>query len=74
VLYDPAGFSPCYDELLQILDLKQVCPNTTWHWLQLMGYKYDENHRFYYTYGHKQEDVVEDHNKWFLVEYFKLER
>jgi hypothetical protein len=70
---DPAGL-PSYDELLQMLDLKRACPNTTWCWLQLMGYKYDKNCRCYYTDGHEQEDVVEDHDKRFLVQYFKLER
>jgi hypothetical protein len=41
----------------------------------LMGYKYDANCRCYYTDdGHEQEDIVEDCNKHFLVEYFKLER
>jgi hypothetical protein len=39
-----------------------------------MGYKYDENCCCYYTDGHKQEYVVEDCNKQFLVQYFKLER
>jgi hypothetical protein len=28
-IHDPAGL-PSYDELLQMLDLKQVCPSTTW--------------------------------------------
>jgi hypothetical protein len=70
---DPAGL-PSYEELLQMLDLKRVCPNTAWRWLQLMGYKYDENRRCYYTDGHEREDVVEDRNKRFLVQYFKLER
>jgi hypothetical protein len=62
---DPGGL-PTYYELLQMLDLKWVCPSTAWHWLQLMGYKY--------TDGHEREDVVKDRNKRFLVEYFKLER
>jgi hypothetical protein len=38
---DPGGL-PKYKELLQMLDLKWVCPSTAWRWLQLMGYKYDE--------------------------------
>jgi hypothetical protein len=70
---DPAGL-PSYDKLLQMLDLKQVCPNTAWRWLQLMGYNYDKNCCCYYTDGHEQEDFMEDHNKQFFVEYFKLER
>jgi hypothetical protein len=37
---DPGGL-PTYNELLQMLDLKWVCPSTAWRWLQLMGYKYD---------------------------------
>jgi hypothetical protein len=57
-----------------MLDLKWVCPNTAWRWLQLMGYKYDENRCCYYTDGHEREDVAKDRNKRFLVEYFKLER
>jgi hypothetical protein len=65
---------PSYDELLGMLDLKQVCASTVWQWLQLMGYKYDENCRCYYTDGHEQEDVVKDGNKRFLTQYFKLER
>jgi hypothetical protein len=69
---DPGGL-PTYNELLQMLDLKWVCPNTAWRWLQLMGYKYDKNPRCYYTDGHEQEDVVKDRNKRFLVEYFELE-
>jgi hypothetical protein len=71
---DGPGGLPTYNELLQMLDLKWVCPNTVWRWLQLMGYKYDENRRCYYTDGHKREDVEKDRNKRFLVEYFKLER
>jgi hypothetical protein len=70
---DPGGL-PTYNKLLQMLDLKWVCPNTAWRWLQLMGYKYAKNHRCYYTDGHEQEDVVKARNKRFLVEYFKLER
>jgi hypothetical protein len=48
---DPGGL-PSYNELLQMLDLKWVCPSTAWCWLQGMGYKYDENHCCYYTDGH----------------------
>jgi hypothetical protein len=70
---DPSEL-PSYEELLQMLDLKRVCHSTVWHWLQLMGYKYDENRRCYYTDGHEREDVVDDHNKQFLLQYFKLER
>jgi hypothetical protein len=47
-----------YDKLLGMLDLKRVCASTVWQWLQLMGYKYDENRRCYYTDGHEREDVV----------------
>jgi hypothetical protein len=68
------GGLPTYNELLHMLDLKWICPSTAWCWLQLMGYKYDENRRCYYTDGHKREDVVKERNKRFLVEYFKLER
>jgi hypothetical protein len=72
---DPGGLPTYrYNELLQMLDLKWVCPNTAWRWLQFMGYKYDENRRCYYTDGHEREDAVKDCNKCFLVEYFKLER
>jgi hypothetical protein len=70
---DPGGLPSC-NELLRMLNLKRVCPNTAWRWLQWMGYKYDENRRCYYTDGHEREDVVKDRNKRFLVEYFKLER
>ncbi len=69
---DPGGL-PKYKELLQMLDLKWVCPSTAWRWLQLMGYKYDENRRCYYTDGHEQQDAVDDRNKWFLVQNFKHE-
>jgi hypothetical protein len=71
---DNPGGLPTYNELLQMLDLKWVCPNMAWRWLQLMGYKYDENRCCYYTDGHEREDIVKDRNKLFLVEYFKLER
>jgi hypothetical protein len=64
---------PSYDELLGMLDLKRVCASTVWQWLQLMGYKYDENRRCYYTDGHEREDAVKDQNKRFLTHYFKLE-
>jgi hypothetical protein len=64
---------PSYDELLGMLDLKRVCASTVWQWLQLMGYKYDENRRCYYTDGHERESVVKDRNKRFLTQYFKLE-
>jgi hypothetical protein len=70
---DPDGL-PTYNELLQLLDPKWVCPSMAWRWLQLMGYKYDENRRCYYTDGHEREDVMKDRNKCFLVEYYKLER
>jgi hypothetical protein len=59
---DPAGL-PSYDELLQMLNLKRVCPNTAWRWLQLMEHKYDKNHRCYYTDGRRQEDAIKDCNK-----------
>ncbi len=39
-----------------------------------MGYKYDEDRLCYYTDGHEREDVVDDRNKRFLLQYFKLER
>ena len=65
---------PSYDELLGMLDSKRVCASRVWQWLQLMGYKYDENRRCYYTDGHKREDVVKDRNKRFIIQYFKLER
>jgi hypothetical protein len=65
---------PSYDELLGMLDLKGVCASTVWQWLQLMGYKYNENRRCYYTDGHERENVVKDRNKRFLTQYFKLER
>jgi hypothetical protein len=71
---DNPGGLPMYNELLQMLDLKWVCPNTARRWLQLMGYKYDENRRCYYTVGHEREDVVKDRNKRFLDEYFQLEQ
>jgi hypothetical protein len=54
-----------------MLDLKRVCSSTVWQWLQLMGYKNDNNHYCYYTDGHEQQDAVDDHNKWFLVQYFR---
>jgi hypothetical protein len=57
-----------------MLDSKRVCASRVWQWLQLMGYKYDENCRCYYTDGHEREDAVKDRNKRFLTQYFKLER
>jgi hypothetical protein len=52
-----------YNQLLQMLNLKWVCPNMAWCWLQRMGYKYGENRHCYYTDGHEQEDIMEDPNK-----------
>ena len=40
----------------------------------LLGYKYDETKKCYYTDGHERPDVVADRNNRFLVEYFRLEK
>ena len=71
---DNKDMMPSYDELLHMFDLKTLSISTVWRWLQLLGYKYCENKRNYYTDGHEREDVVKDRNNRFLIAYFKNER
>jgi len=71
---DSKDMMPGYDELLRMLDLKTLSISTVWRWLILLGYKYCENKRNYYTDGHEREDVIKDRNSRFLVKYFKNER
>ena len=68
---DSKDMMPGYDELLRMLDLKTLSISTVWRWLILLGYKYCENKRNYYTDGHEREDVIKDRNSRFLVKYFK---
>ena len=42
-----------------------ITVSTVWRWLQLLGYKYSENKRNYYTDGHEREDVIKDRNNNF---------
>jgi hypothetical protein len=73
--HDYPGGLRTYNQLIQMLDLKWVCPNMAWCWLlQWMRYKYDKNCCSYYTNGHEQADTMTNCNNHFLVEYFKLER
>ena len=65
---------PSYEELLFHLDLTSICISTVWRWMILLGYKYSENMKCYYTDGHERPDVVEDRNNRFLIEYFRLEK
>ena len=63
---------PSYNEFLHMLRLKITCIPTIWRWLIYLGYKYDENQRNYYADGHKREDIVQDRNEIFLVDYFSV--
>ena len=57
-----------------MLDLTNMSMSTVWRWLVYLGYKYDENKKYYYTDGHEREDVVKDRNEQFLIHYFIAER
>ena len=65
---------PTYNEILSMCDLKTISIPCIWKWLLHLGYKYSENKRCYYTDGHEREDVVNDRENRFLIDYFKMER
>ena len=41
--------------------------------MKVLGYRYDENKRSYFTDGHERDDVVKYRNDVFLNEYFESE-
>ena len=48
--------------------------STVWQWLKYLGYHYDKNKTSHYTDGDARDNVVDNRNNSFLIDYFKAER
>ena len=58
----------CYDELLHMLDLKNVSMFIVWRWLIYLGSRYDKNNnKRYYNGDHERHNVVKDRNECFKL-------
>ena len=61
-------------ELLAGAKLTTISYATVSKWMKVLGYRYDENKRSYFTDGHERDDVVKYRNDVFLNEYFESEK
>ena len=62
-------YIPSYNDVLNMLQLKNIDYTTTWRWLKLLGFKYSVSGKSYYTDGHERHDVVFDREERFLYYY-----
>jgi hypothetical protein len=57
-------------DLLQQHGLGKICPSTIYHWLKLLGFKYEPRQKGYYVDGHEKPSTVENQNsfvRWYLT-------
>ena len=53
-------------ELFHMKVGKGILVGTAWWWLQSEGFKCTLHKKAIYYDGHDQEDVIKDHQEWFL--------
>ncbi len=60
------------EQFMKFVNLKTLTVVTTWRWLRLLGFRYCENKKCYYTDGHERADNVR-YRIQFIKKYFEYE-